>query len=268
LYDGGVVLWKLDEKAIHHIELKGDLPVYVSCFDIYGELLAYQYFEKSIKYLLPDNTAQVAVQGNDGLVSGTAGWQRDSILSKVNSAWALSDAAMMRVQNSQRIRVKTDRSHAGVIDAADLIKGNEVSGLNDKLHKGWIQSVFSGSTRYIGILVDKNSDAISAIEVSIGEGKVPMTAGQCSAVETIEGDGKTLVLFRSPASQPSPDYLGVLAVTKLQQTSIIGMYGFAELPAKEVALNTLLALPETGLEPGVAGFRSTIVSVHSKNKKP
>lgn len=263
LYDGSVALWGVDDQAQTVLQLDGNLPLRITCFDAYGSLLSFKYVDNEEACTLPEKTAQVAVQGYEAGFSVVTGWQKDTQLSKVNGVWALSDAAMIRVQNSQRIRVRTDNSNTGLLDTADLLKHNKVLGKGDVLLNGWIQSVFPGKSQYIGILVNKASANKKAIAVTILANEIPFNSGLSEVAEIREMDGSSLFIYRCPAGQ-SADYFGVVVTSNDQEAMVTGMYGFDTLPADVQRTLTAISLNNAGLDLTATEIKSTIVSIQSK----
>src|SRR5690606_32004062 len=130
IHDGGIAIWKTDVNGITTIKNDGNLPVLVFSFNEFGEITAMKYFEKDVEYILPPLTAQVAIQGYGDDVNTTVGWQKNTLLSKINPVWTLTDRALIRVQNSQRITVPGTGKQIGLIDAGYLLKNNLVQGIN------------------------------------------------------------------------------------------------------------------------------------------
>jgi hypothetical protein len=95
------------------------------------------------------------VQGYGLGDDANVGWQRNTLLAKVNPVWALADGSLIRVQNSQRIKVPDTGLQLGLLDANALLVKNQVRGVRG-LEPGWIQSLFPSSAKYIAVLTESN----------------------------------------------------------------------------------------------------------------
>lgn len=266
LHDGSILVWKVDDRSIVTLSLSGDIPVRVSCFDRYGELVGYKYFPESIEYDLPKNTAQVAIQANEAPHNAITGWEQDSLLTKINPLWSLSDCGLLRVQNSQRVNVKSGVAGMGLIDAADLIGNNYVLTRNDEKRKGWIQTVFTTHCRFIGVLVDSYEVAFTSVTVTIAANKTPLKEGLNTVIDVIKQGDKNLFVFECPANKSEYDYYGVLVVTDHDQLPITAIYGFADFPTAQAERQEMIVIPMAGQDMGVEG-RSGTVSLQTKKIK-
>lgn len=262
IYDGTVVLWKVDELAATTLQLQGALPVRITSFDAHGALLSFKYTNGETAVDLPETTAQVAVQGYEAGLGVMTGWQENTPLAKVNGVWALSDAAMIRVQNSQRIRVRTDHSNQGIIDTVDLLGKNKVLGSGDVKKNGWIQSVFPGATKYIGVQVNNADGEKAALAVTIEANVVPLNSGLSKAAKVIKMDDSTLFVFA--CSTAPAEYFGVVATSDNPDTRVTAMYGFDELPADVRSTLSGMSLNNAGLDLSAENVVSTTVSIQSK----
>jgi hypothetical protein len=231
LNDGAMVLWKLDDRSTTAIFLEGEVPVHVSCFDRYGELLVYRYCPFSIQFDLPHGAAQVAIQANLNQAGAVSGWRRDSILLKINPVWAMSDNGLVRVQNSQRIHCRGGRNRVGLIDTEDMLENNNILGGSDIPQQGWLQSVFTTHCRYIGVLVDGAHVDHGAISFSVETNRVPLKENLSQPLDIRRQDNGTLFLFGCPARGDGDEYYGVLVVPADKNVRVRAMYGFSNLPA-------------------------------------
>ncbi|WP_212004523.1 DUF6603 domain-containing protein [Chitinophaga sp. HK235] len=264
LYDGTSILWNVDHHADTHLELKGDLPVRVSGFDRRGRLTGIQIATGTQTISIAPGTAQIVVQGYTGGDMIT-GWEINTQLFKTNSVWALGDAAMMRVQNSQRVRVRHTAANTGLIDAADLVQYNQITDIGNTTRSGWIQTVFPANTRYIGVLLEEHTGA-ERLDIAIAAGSLPLEGKQLSPVRTYETVKGTLLLYPCPDDRHPVEYMAILAVPKDNKVKIIGMYGLSALPDDSKTIQAGLQLSNAGLDVTAATVKSATVSTHSKKQ--
>ncbi len=251
IHDGGVALWKLDDRLTTTLTMSGDLPLVVYSFDVYSNLLALEYVANRATYTLPEGTAQVAVQGAESELAGAVGWQADSLLTKVNTVWSLSDGCMLRVQNSQRVKVKINRSHNGLIEADNLLERNTVTSKGGIKKQGWLQSAFPVQSRYIAVLADVDNADEETIGISIDSNKIPNQTGNADWVSTHVFNGKTILIYQTKQMEDTT-YYGIIARSERSDANIIGLYGLPELPGSDPdAWNNI------ALTPGALDFNAT-----------
>ncbi|HJT73227.1 MAG TPA: DUF6603 domain-containing protein, partial [Chitinophaga sp.] len=261
LYDGSVALWATDNRAMTTLQLDGNLPVRVISFDAHGAILSYRYVAGEKSFSLPQGTAQVAVQGYEAGETMITGWQKDTHLSKVNGVWSLGDAAMIRVQNSQRIHVRSAHAETGVIDTAKLLRENYALGLDDQPVKGWIQAVFPATTGYLGVKIDKDA----APDIWITVDSIPGGSGtKKELVKKVTLTDGFLFIYQVPAAGTHPEYYGILATVRDQDSQITGMYGFSELPKSAKTKLKDLSLNNAGLDLSAETVSTVKVSIQSK----
>ncbi len=262
LYDGSSILWAVDHQAETTLHLKGDLPLRVVSFDRHGRLTGIRVAVGDQNVTVAEGTAQVAVQGYETGGEGFSGWEINSQLFKTNTVWALGDAAMVRVQNSQRIRVRGTQANTGLIDAADLLSHNKVTDINKNTRSGWIQSVFPAGINYIGVLLEEQTGA-ERLDVAIAAGTIPMQGSNLAPAQVYETEKGTLLIY---ACTPSDSYNAILAIPKDNKVKVLGMYGLPALPTDKQTVSNFMQLRNAGLDLTASAVKSTVVSIHSKKQ--
>lgn len=262
LYDGTSLLWAVDHRAAITLHLKGNLPLRIISFDRHGRLTGVHSVVGDQHLDMVKGTAQVAVQGYEATPEGFSGWEINSQLFKTNTVWALGDSAMVRVQNSQRIRVRGTNANTGLIDAADLLLYNQVTDLSQKTRTGWIQSVFPADINYIGVLLEEQTGA-DRLDVAVAAGSIPLQGANLSPAQVHETEKGTLLIYRCT---PSDSYNAILAIPKDNKVKILGMYGLQALPSDKQAAGSTMQLRNAGLDLTNTVVKSTVVSIHSKNQ--
>ncbi len=232
VHDGGIAMWETDVNSIATVNNEGSLPVLVFSFNKYGEITSMKFFESGSTYTLPAFTAQVVVQGYGQDVDHTAGWQKDTLLSKINPVWALTDRALIRTQNSQRILIPGTKKQTGLIDTGDLLKNNKVMGVNG-LEPGWIQSLFPASSKYIAVMTESIMEGDDDLLVTIAAGEIPLKTGLSQPVKSFVENGKTTFVYAVPEAKATDSFYGVIAKPGNENLNIIGMYGLSE--TKEIS---------------------------------
>ncbi|NIG56675.1 DUF6603 domain-containing protein [Chitinophaga sp. Cy-1792] len=249
LYDGSAVLWSTDSRGTTTLSLTGGLPVRVISFDKHGRLSGIHVSTGAHQLTLAAGTAQVAVQGEEADTTGTIGWDMASQLFKTNTVWALGDGVMVRVQNSQRIRVRGTHANTGLIDAADLVINNRITDTGKTTRNGWIQAVFPAGTRQIAVLVDQHSSA-DRLDVAIAAGSLPLKGSQLQPVQTSETEKGTLLVYDCPTGDTNA-YIAILAIPKDNKVQIKGMYSnsnqvfTADAPLRQAGLDLQAATIQT-----------------------
>jgi hypothetical protein len=228
IYDGSVGIWKVDPLSTTTVQTQGSLPVLIFSFDQYCAILGMKYSDVDGAYELPAGTAQIAVQGYGTDDQKMVGWQKDTQLSKINAVWALADGALIRVQNSQRIRVPDTGRQLGLVDAAHLLRKNLVRGVKG-LQQGWVQSLFSVSNKYIAVLIDSAADTTDHLAVGILAGSIPSKTGANQQVKSFTIGDKTLLVYQSPKPTADDSFYGVIAKPSGAGVTIMGMYGLTSL---------------------------------------
>ncbi|MBV8256149.1 MAG: hypothetical protein JO154_26380 [Chitinophaga sp.] len=262
LYDGTSILWAVDHQADTELHLKGDLPLRVVSFDRHGRFTGIHHVIGDQQITVAPGTAQVAVQGYEGEGEGFSGWEINSQLFKTNTVWALGDAAMVRVQNSQRIRVRGTHTNTGLIDAADLLSHNRITDIGKTTRSGWIQSVFPAGIHYIGVLLEEQTGA-ERLDVGVAAGTIPMKGSNLPPAQIYETEKGTLMLYACP---PADTYNAILAVPKDNKVKILGMYGLPALPTDKEAVHNFMQLRNAGLDLTAPAVKSATVSIHSKKQ--
>lgn len=232
IHDGGVALWKTDVNGTTTVKNDGSLPVLIFSFNEYGEITAMKYFETGATYTLPEFTAQVAIQGYEQDTNATVGWQKDTLLSKINPVWTLTDKALIRVQNSQRITIPGTGKQMGLMDAGYMLKNNMVQGVNG-LEPGWIQSLFPISCKYIAIMTENSIEGDTDVKVSVVAGQIPLKTGLSTPLKTYVKDDKTILVYAVPKAKSTDTYYGVIAKPGSGDINIAGMYGLNSI--KEIS---------------------------------
>lgn len=232
IHDGGIALWETDVNSIATVKNGGDLPVLVFSFNKYGEITSMKYFESGVTYTLPAFTAQVVVQGYGQNIHNTVGWQKNTLLTKINPVWALTDRALIRVQNSQRILVPGSKSQMGLIDTGDLLKNNKVQGVSG-LEPGWVQSLFPISCKFIAVMTESVMEGDDDLLVTVVAGEIPLKTGLNVPVKSYIKNGKTTFVYAVPEAKPTDTYYGVIAKPGNNDLNIIGMYGLTD--TKEIS---------------------------------
>ncbi|MEN2399374.1 DUF6603 domain-containing protein [Flavobacterium sp. MC2016-06] len=232
VHDGGIAMWETDVNSIATVNNQGSLPVLVFSFNKYGEITSMKYFESGSTYTLPAFTAQVVVQGYGQDVDNTAGWQKDTLLSKINPVWALTDRALIRTQNSQRILIPGTKKQIGLMDTGHLLKNNEVMGVKD-LEPGWIQSLFPVSSKFIAVMTESIMEGDDDLLVTVASGEIPLKTGLSKPVKSFTENGKTTFVYAVPEAKSADSYCGVIAKPGNDNLNIIGMYGLSDI--KEIS---------------------------------
>ncbi|MFB6456392.1 DUF6603 domain-containing protein [Chitinophaga sp. Hz27] len=264
LYDGTTLLWNTDYRTATMLQTNGDLPLRITSFDRHGRLNGIQLIIGEQPVSLAAGTAQVAVQGYEGNADGISGWDIYSQLFKTNSVWALGDAAMVRVQNSQRIRVRGTHANTGLIDAADLMNGNKITDTGNTKRSGWIQSVFPAGTQYIAVLVDQHTSA-DRLDIAIGAGSLPLQGDNLQPLRLHETEKGTLLIYPCPKDATDAPYMAILAIPKDNKVQINGMYGFTDM----IENNTFaegIQLSHAGLDISATTIKTATVSIHAQKQ--
>ncbi len=227
VHDGGIAMWETDVNSIATVNNQGSLPVLVFSFNKYGEITSMKYFESGSTYTLPAFTAQVVVQGYGQDVDNTAGWQKDTLLSKINSVWSLTDRALIRTQNSQRVLIPGTKKQIGLLDTGHLLKNNKVMGVSG-LEPGWIQSLFPVSSKFIAVMTESIMEGDDDLLVTVAAGEIPLKSGLSKPVESYIKNGKTTFVYAVPEAKLTDSYYGVIAKPGNDNLNIIGMYGLSD----------------------------------------
>ncbi len=235
LYNGGLGLWKVDDRGSSTLRLNGALPVIVSCFDRHGELLSFRKFEMTApapgktaasSFKLPAQTAQVVVQGSQSAHS-VQGCQHDTMLCKVNDAWAVGDNILVRVQNSQRIATRSADGQRGLVEMQELLRHNLCKGPNNTLKQGWIQALLPTGCRYIGVVLDDANAAADSFEMSLQNGSLPSNAAMDEPTDQLAVPGGRLFVFEAPPAG-SDAWTGLLLRTVKEGVSIVSLLGMQQ----------------------------------------
>lgn len=228
IHDGGIALWETDVNTVVTVKNDGNLPVLIFTFNKYGEITSMKYFESGVIYTLPAFTAQVVVQGYGENVDNIAGWQKNTLLSKINPIWALTDRALIRVQNSQRILIPGTNRQMGLIDTGDLLENNKVHGVNG-LEPGWIQSLFPISCKFIAVMTESIMEGDDDVLVTVASGEIPLKTGLNTPLKSYIQNGKTIFVYAVPEAKSTDTYYGVIAKPDNSNLNITGMYGLTNM---------------------------------------
>ncbi|WDF57257.1 DUF6603 domain-containing protein [Mucilaginibacter sp. KACC 22063] len=263
LNDGKIAMWLVDPNATTSINNQGGLPVLIFSFDRFSAIIGLKYLEPGVQYVLPPDTAQVVVQGYGLGDDANVGWQRNTLLAKVNPVWALADGSMIRVQNSQRIKVPDTGLQIGLLDANALLVKNQVSGVRG-LEPGWIQSLFPSSAKYIAILTDALADDADTIGVSILAGAIPSKTNQNKPVQVITKDSKTLSVYETPEACATDSFYGVIAKPASMDLNVWGMYALSSLDHASIEGWSQLCLDYGAVDLAANDNRSSKITITSK----
>ncbi len=235
LYNGGLGLWAVDDRGSSTLRLNGALPVTVSCFDRHGELLLFRNFAMKAaapgktatsSFKLPAQTAQVVVQGCQS-ANGVQGCQHDTMLCKVNDAWAVGDHVLVRVQNSQRIAARSADGQKGLVEMQTLLRRNLCKGPNNVLQQGWIQALLPADCRYIAVLLDDVNAAADSLEMSLQSGILPTAAAMDEPVDQQTMPNGRLFVFEAPPAG-SAAWTGLLLKTVKSGVQVISLLGMQQ----------------------------------------
>ena len=227
IHPGGAIVLQLDPNAGHILNLEGRLTLMMAGFDEYHNLLEIKTINDVKNYPLPRGTAQIVLFTYDGSEHDTIGWQRDTLLTKVNSQWAVGDGCLLHVQNSQRIAVNTRKDAHGLVEASRLLDGNKVLSSADTLSTGWIQTILHSAKPYIAVLVD--GPTADAVAVTISLNRLPMHLGQSTPVQTIAYGKKTLLIFETPGKSDEDSFLGLMAYSRQESQKVEGVYSLDKI---------------------------------------
>lgn len=263
LHQGGAVVWEVDSKITNVLKLKGNLSVIVFCFDPYFSLLEIKTIKKNETYLLPTNTAQVAIQSFLPSEHETIGWQKNSIFTKISPYWSMGDGCLLRVQNTKRITVNRKNDAHGVVDVNRLLSNNITVGSNDVVSQGWHQTILKTNDPYVGVLVDGLD--VDVIKVSIKQNKIPSAYGESTPVRIEKLNNQTLLVFEGVKEKKDPAYLGIMIHSGDDKQRIAGVYSMSEPIETMSDVWNNLSLKYNAIDPeNLSKIKSTKMSFTSK----
>ena len=263
LHDGSAVVWKTDERGATTLTLNGDLPLTVAAFNTHGALLALEPAQDQSSYDAAPGTALVAVQALGNNITGRIGWQGDTLLTRINEVWAMGDGYLLRVQNSQRIAVNSVDAQTGIIEAAELIRKNEIQSAGNVIRQGWIQTVFATKGKHIGVLVTPEEGRVAAVSLSIDINALPMQGEHATLVASDEmEDGKTLFIYEVKETDEAASFTGVFIQPVSGQVSSVFMLPDNSL--QKMSASETLDLHQSGLDLADRNAPAVHVSITTK----
>ncbi|HEX6370731.1 MAG TPA: DUF6603 domain-containing protein [Longimicrobium sp.] len=236
MHEGTLALWKVDPRAPLELSAEGDLPVRVTAFDAYGEILSDREGVPSGAARVEAGAGQVAVHAAPAH-DGPAGWQLDSVLTKVNHAYALGDGFALRTQNFNRTRRRGRVFDRGTVTAGELVRDNQALDVGG-LRPGWVETVFATPRASIAVLVSlaasTPADAEPPVRVTARVSDRPGATGSAPlapAARFSRGDAEVLVYAAPQADEGSAaPALNVLAQAREAGATVLGVYALDAAP--------------------------------------
>jgi hypothetical protein len=231
LYDGTLALWKVDPAARHALRHDGALAALATCFGPYGEIMARVTVAPGAESPLPAGTGQVAVHGGEAAGGGALGWERETALTKANSAYALGDGFALRTQNLSRVRRLSRTLARGTVDAGRLLDDNQASDVGG-VRQGWVETVFFQPYPLFAVVVHSPAgDAAAAVRVSARRSeRAGETGGEAlRPSSSFARGGATVLVFAAPEPAEGEEgpaaFLSVLMDPVEPGARILGAWG-------------------------------------------
>ncbi len=246
IHKGGAVVLRLDPDARHTLDLEGDLSVMVAFFDEYDNVMEIKLVNNVKHYLTPIGAAQAVLFTHESNGHDTIGWQRDTMMTRVNPLWCVGDGCLLHVQNSRRITVNKRKDEQGLVEVAHLLDMNEVINSNKILSYGWIQTLLYTKNPYVAVLVEGLET--DAVQVTLALDRIPVHPGKSTPVQTIKFKDNTLLIFEAPEIKDQASYIGLIAYSSLASQKIQGIYSIEKIENAPMEIWSSLSLNYDALD--------------------
>lgn len=249
---GTLVMWDVDERATHRLDVEGELPSRAICFDRHGALLSMRVAGSSDATTLPKATAALAVQGAPPTPRERAiGWQLDTELTRLNEYYGVGEHCVVRTQNITRLRHKGHHVARGQVNASELLQNNFVRTRGGGLRPGQVETVFPGGRASFAVVVatKEGGSGASGLYVAASQGEAPGLLSRAAlepAAQFASGPA-TVLVYRTPQSETA-EHLTIVVQPLDASVSLLGVYAL-DIGAEEVEHEwPALTLEQTALD--------------------
>jgi hypothetical protein len=237
VHPGTLVMWDVDERVRHRLDVDGALPSRAICFDRHGALLSMRAADSRDTTTLPKATAALAVQGAPPTPRERAiGWQLDTALTRLNEYYGVGEHCVVRTQNITRLRHKGRYVARGQVSAGELLRNNFVRTRGGGLRPGQVETVFPGGRASFAVVV-ATSDAASVspgLYVAASQGEAPglLSREALEPASRFASGPATVLVYRTPQSETA-GHLTVVVQPPDASVSLLGVYAL-DMRAEEV----------------------------------
>lgn len=241
LYEGSIMLWELGASSRGvRLDVQGELPVRLTCFNSYHELIAdYHQCVPGTSLTVPQATAHLAVEGLERSANNDLhiGWQLDSNLLKINHYYILGDGFILRPQAALRLRNKRRLFRRGLVDGRQILAENQIQTAAGGLKPGWVETIVPSSYSGFVVLVNRGSSSVRDAEQGLRVGAAYATNPEVATyndaptlVNANEYENECAFFYQvSPCrDRDTLPYLSILTQVQAESWQLLGVCVLAE----------------------------------------
>ncbi|VAW74540.1 diguanylate cyclase/phosphodiesterase (GGDEF & EAL domains) with PAS/PAC sensor(s) [hydrothermal vent metagenome] len=224
LFDGTLMVWRIARQSAHQIDFNGSLGLRLTSLDQYGDIIADQLIHSPSTQQIPSGAETLAIEGiNNTGNNDIAGWDINSVLSKLSANILLGHRVIVQTQNSSRLRKRGRLLHTGLVHANNLLKQNQVQSSGGKLIPGWVKTLFSSPIQCFAVTISTSAvDPASQILVTVSQGTQvnDLKLQTMTAASTIVKGSDIMIIF---SLDKSTSYTNVVVRPRSSSTSVVGV---------------------------------------------